>query len=177
MIARRDASIPSEGKTSADPAPEVGDPVIAEDEEEDAAIVDDEEGRGGAAPQLPALAIPPAAPNDADVNNIALSYFPAPDYESFALPELKEQLSPFKGKRKLFNAGFHYSPEERNEKRWKATHILGAGGNALVSLWVRTNESNTIESTMAVRDLAPVGRYWWTSAFYWRDCLPRELAT
>jgi hypothetical protein len=95
------------------------------------------------------------------VNKTAFSYFPAPDYESFALPEVKQPLSPLEGKRKrnLFNADFHYDPEERNEKRWKGAHILGAGGNALASLWVRTNETNTTRSTMAFRDLDPVGRY------------------
>jgi hypothetical protein len=35
LIATRDASIPTESKTSADSAPEAGDPVITDNEEED----------------------------------------------------------------------------------------------------------------------------------------------
>ena len=40
LIKTWDASIPAEIKTSADPAPEEGDPVIADNEEEDPVIAD-----------------------------------------------------------------------------------------------------------------------------------------
>jgi hypothetical protein len=48
-------------------------------------------------------------------------------------------------KRNLYTAGFHYGPEQRDEKRWKGAHLLGSGTSAVASLWIRRDDNNNVE--------------------------------
>jgi predicted nucleic acid-binding Zn-ribbon protein len=169
LMDTNDRNIPDEFKRSSDPAP----PADAREAESQADLEADPEADPEAeqeaeqeadlrantvAEPVTELNIPdqpvetepvsnaPAAVTTVASNTTAFSFWLAAE-ASTALPHIYDvdAATEKEGKRDLFAAGFHYGPEEANEKRWKAAHILGTGSSAVASLWVRQNETNHIE--------------------------------
>jgi hypothetical protein len=88
----------------------------------------------------------PAAPVDvtsADVNTTAFPFWPD-SAEHVVLPTIND-IEAHTMKRNLYTAGFHYGPEQRDEKRWKGVHLLGSGTSAVASLWIRRDDNNNVE--------------------------------
>jgi hypothetical protein len=156
LMDTNDRNIPDEVKRSSDPAPppadasysdsesepEQGVEQRAELEAEPVAELDVPEGIPATVPASNA----PAVVTTGASNTTAFSFW-LPAEASTNLPQVDDidAAEQGQGRRDLFAAGFHYGPEEMNEKRWKGAHILGVGTSAVASLWVRQNETNNIE--------------------------------
>jgi hypothetical protein len=153
LMDTNDRNIPDEFKRSSDPAPPADAPEPEPEAEQEVDPEADPVGEPVAELNIPdqlletePVSNAPAAVTTVASNTTAFSFWPAAE-ASTALPHIYDVDAAMvkEGKRDLFAAGFHYGPEEANEKRWKAVHILGTGSSAVASLWVRQNETNYIE--------------------------------
>jgi hypothetical protein len=131
--------IPNTYKKLSDPAPaptEEGDESADDPEDDPTAPADD-----------PAVPVDdPAAPVDvtpADVNTTAFPFWPD-STEHVVLPTIND-IEAHTMKLDLYTSGFHYGPEQRDEKRWKGVHLLGSGTSAVASLWIRRDDNNNVE--------------------------------
>ena len=79
-----------------------------------------------------------------NVNTTAFPFWPAAPAAGSTLPAVEppvsDMLTDSTMKRDLLAAGFLYSPEEANKKRWRGARMLGAGATGVSMLWVRTDD-------------------------------------
>ena len=124
-----------------------------------------------------------------DVNSTQFSFWPRTTDSAGLIPAgLRSQDERWR------QIGLLHPDEPQDEEYWYGDHVLGEGSGGRATAWVKVDENETIvdvcvfsltaasikltamKQTIAVKDSRAVPIDQWTSPFYWRDCLPRDIA-
>ncbi|KAI8943251.1 hypothetical protein NX059_001273 [Plenodomus lindquistii] len=171
-----DRLIPADAKKADSPGPHEGSPSSSHPSREASPIRPDESG--AELPELPVDEDEPTRKRKRRAMNTTNLPF-MPDFQDMdaEIPTVGgdgERLTKAQQNQWLLS-GLHFPDREEEGFRWRGAHFLGQGATGRVGLWVKTNATNTIIESLAVRDVV-VHPEAWISPLYWRDRLPREIA-